>query len=114
MLISNLCDYSDAYIDVKGAITVEGHNVAKTRKKKANIKNNAPCWSCLSKINNTFIDKAEDPNIVMPMYDLLEYSDNYSITSESLWNYYRDEVNDIANENNAAGIKINNNKIITG
>ena len=43
MLISNLCDYSDAYIDVKGAITVEGHNVAKTRKKKANIKNNAPC-----------------------------------------------------------------------
>ena len=48
------------------------------------------------------------------MYDLLEYSDNYSITSESLWNYYRDEVNDIANENNAAGIKINNNKIITG
>ena len=114
MLRSNLCDYSDAYIDVKGTITVEGHNVAKTRNKKLILRIMLHVRHAYQKVNNTFIDKAEDPNIVMPMYDLLEYSDNYSITSESLWNYYRDEVNDIANENNAARIKINNNKIITG
>ena len=47
------------------------------------------------------------------MNNLLEYSNNYSITSESLWNYQRDEVNDDANENNAAGNKINNSKTIT-
>ena len=46
----------------------------------------------MSKINNTFIDNVED--IVMPMYSLLEYSDNYSMTSGSLWNYFRDEIND--------------------
>ena len=45
---------------------------------------------------------AEDLDIVIPMYNLLEYSDNYSMTSGSLWNYYRDEINDDANENNAA------------
>ena len=50
------------------------------------FKNNAPFQSCISKINNTFIDTAEDLDIVMPMYNLLEYSDNYSITSGSLWN----------------------------
>ena len=46
----------------------------------------------------------------MPMYYLLEYSDNYSMTSGSLWNYYRDEINDDGNENIAANIRINNNK----
>ena len=49
----------------------------------------------------------------MPMYNLLEYSDNYSMTSGSLWNYYRDEINDDGNENNAANNRINNNKTIT-
>ena len=50
----------------------------------------------------------------MPMYTLLDYSDNYSIASGSLWNYYRDEVNDDANGNNNVGnYKINNNKTIT-
>ena len=53
------------------------------------------------------MDNAEDLDIVMPMYNLLEYSDNYAMTSGSLWNYYRDEINDDANENNAA-----NNRII--
>ena len=48
----------------------------------------------------------------MPMYNLLEYSDNYSMTSGSLWNYYRDDVNDDANENNVARNKISNNKSI--
>ena len=49
----------------------------------------------------------------MPMYNLLEYSDNYSMTLESLWYYYRDEISDDANENNAANNRINNNKRIT-
>ena len=56
-------------------------------------------------INNTFIDNAEDLYIVISMYILLEYSDNYSKTSGSLWNNYRDEVNDSANENNDAIIE---------
>ena len=71
------------------------------------FKNNAPFCSCLSKINNTLIDNAEDLDIVMQMYNLLEHSDNYSVTSGSLWNYYRDEVND-----DAANNKLNNNKKI--
>ena len=102
-----MCDYSDAYIAVKGRISVEENNVAKII-----LKNNAPFRSCISKINNTFIDSAEDLCIVMPMCNLLEYSDNYSMTSGSLWNYCRDKVNDDANENNAARNKINNNKTI--
>ena len=79
MLRTDLFDYRDAYIVVKGTITVEGD------KKKFFFRPG------ISKINNTFIDNAEDLDIVMPMYNLLEYSDNYSITSRSLWNFYRDE-----------------------
>ena len=63
-------------------------------------------WYCISKINNTFTDNAEDLDIAVQMYNLLEYSENYSITSGSFWIYYGDEVNDDANENNAACIKI--------
>ena len=66
------------------------------------------------KINNTFIENAEDFNIIMPVHNLLEYNDNYSMTSGSWWNYYRDEVNDAANENNDGGnCKINKNKAPT-
>ena len=86
MLISDLCDYSDAYIVVKGTITVEGHNDDKERNKEWTFKNNASFRSYISKINKTFIDNAEDLDIVMPMYNLLEYSKNYSMTLESLWN----------------------------
>ena len=57
----------------------------------------APFSSCISKINNTFVDNAEGFDIVMPMYNLLEYSDDYSMTSGSLWSYYRDKVNNAAN-----------------
>ena len=56
----------------------------------------------------TFVDNTEDLDFVMAMYNLLEYRNNYSITSGSLWNYYRDGVNDAANENDAANKKINN------
>ena len=111
MLRSNLCDYSDAYIVVKGRIKVEGNDGDKKRSKKLTFKNNVPFRSTISKINNTFIDNAEDVDIIMPMYNLLEYRDNYSMTSGSLWNYYRDEINDDAGEN--VNNRINNNKTIT-
>ena len=94
MLRSYLCDYSDACIVVKERISVTGTNDANRRNKKLTFKNNSPFRSCMKKINNTFVDSAEDIDIVMPMYNLLEYSDNYSMTSGSLWNYYRDEIND--------------------
>ena len=92
---------------MKGRITVEGDNNAK---KKLTFKNNAPFRSRISKINNSFIDNAEDLDIVMPMYSLLEYSNHYSITLGNLWNYH--EINDDANENNTARNKININKTI--
>ena len=66
MLTSDLCDYSDAYIVVKGNINVTDPNVA-AYDKKLDFKNNAPFTSCISKINNKLIDNAEDLDIVMPM-----------------------------------------------
>ena len=92
MLRSNLCHYSDAYIVIKGKITVTNpHNDAYD--KKLAFKTNAPFINCISKINNTLIDNAADLDIVMPMYNLIEYSKNYRKTTWSLWNYYRDEPN---------------------
>ena len=93
MLRSDLCDCGDAYIVVKGTITVESTNDANERIKNLTFKNNTPFISCISKISNTFIGNAEDPDIFIPMYNLLEYSENYSITSGNLWKYYRDAVN---------------------
>ena len=91
MLQSNLCDDSDAYIVVKRTISVaDPNNVAYN--KKLSFKNNAPFISCIT-INNTLIDNGEDLDIVMPMYNLIEYSKSYSKISGSLWNYYRDEPN---------------------
>ena len=113
ILRPDLCDYSDAYIIVKGKITVTGKNNDNRVNKKLVFKNNAPFRSCIWKINNTFIDNAEDLDIVMPMYNLLEYSDNYSVTSGSLWNYYRHEINDDKNENDANENMINIIKITT-
>ena len=92
MLRSDLCDYSDAYIVVKGDITVTDPNNNAYDKKLA-FKNNAPFISCILKINSTLIDNAEYLDIVMPMYNLIEYSKNYSKTTGSLWNYYRNEPN---------------------
>ena len=82
MLRSSLCDYGDAYILVKGNITVnntaaEGAAATNTNKKVI-FKNFAPFTNCISKINNTQIDTAECIDIVMPMYSLIEYSDNCS------------------------------------
>ena len=94
MLRSSLCDYSDAYILVKGNISVNNNAgagaAANNTNKKVIFKNCAPFTNCISKINNTQIDNAEYIDIVMPMYNLIEYSDNYSKTSESLWQYCKD------------------------
>ena len=64
------------------------------------FKNNAPFINCISKINGIKIDNAEDLNVVMPMYNLLEYSKNYRKKKGSLWNYYRDEPNSSTDNNN--------------
>ena len=100
MLRSNLCDYADAYILVKGTITITGagnDDAARQgdeRDKGVIFKNCAPFTKCISRINNTDIDNAKDIDIVMPMYNLIDFSDNYSKTSGSLWQYYKDEPND--------------------
>ena len=110
MLKSNLCNFSDAYIVVKGRITVADPNDANYDKKLA-FKNNAPFTSCISKINNTLVDNAEDLDIVMPLYNLLEYSKNYRKTTGGLWNYYRDEPNSgIGGENNNVNYSIKDSK----
>ena len=93
MLRSDLCDFSDVYIVVKGEITVTNPNNAK-RNKAVAFKNNAPFINCISKINGVQIDNAEDLDVVMPMYNLLEYSKNYKKVTGSLWNYYSDEPSD--------------------
>ena len=92
MLRSNLCDYSDAYILVKGTITVNGivngaENEILRRNRPLILKNNAPFVSCMTKINNEFVEHADDLDIVMPMYNLLEYSKNYRKTISLLYNY---------------------------
>ena len=91
MLRSDSCDFSDAYIDVKGTITLEGDNDAYKRKKSVAFKNNAAFINCISKINGVQTGNAEDLDVVMLMYNLLEYSKNYKKTTGSLWNFYRDE-----------------------
>ena len=94
MLRSSLCDYSDAYILVKGNITVNNTAAdgaaANNTNKKVIFENCAPFTNCISKINNTQIDNAEYIDIVMPMYNLIEYSDNYSKTSGSLRQYCKE------------------------
>ena len=111
MLKSNLCDYSDAYILVKGTITVtapDANNVRNKRNRPLILKNNAPFVSCITRINGELIEDADDLDIVMPMYNLLEYSKNYKKTIGSLYNYYRDELSDDADDNNFDHIKVVN------
>ena len=109
MLRYNLFDYADSYILVKGTITITGSagpvagrtgeqllaaRQADERDKEVTFKNCAPFTKCISRINNTDIDNAHDIDIVMPMYNLTEYSDNYSKISGRLWQYYKDDPND--------------------
>ena len=92
MLQSDLCDYNDAYTVVKGTITVTKINNNAYNKKLA-FKNNAPFISCISEINNTLTDNAEDLGIAMSTYHLNDYSKSYSKTSGCLWNCFKDEPN---------------------
>ena len=105
MLRSSLCDYSDTYILVKGNISVNDNAgagaAANNIGKKVIFKNCAPFTNCISKINNTQIDNTEYIDIVMPMYNLIEYSDNYSKTSGSLWQYCK-EIPAVNNQGNIA------------
>ena len=112
MLRSDLCDYADAYVLVNGVITVNGivngvENEIIRRDRKLILKNNAPFISCMTRINNELTEDADDLDIVMPMYNLLEYSKNYIKTIGSLYNYYRDELSDDNNPNNF----LNNNVV---
>ena len=93
--VNSLCDYSDAYILVKRRITITGGGAdaaarqADERNKEVIFKNCAGFINCKSEINNTEIDNTKDIDTVMPMCNLIEYSDNYSKTSGSLWKCYK-------------------------
>ena len=113
MLRSDLCDYADAYILVNGATTVTApagtNNIRDKKNRPVILKNNAPFLSCITRINNEFIEDADDLDIVMPMYNLLEYSKNYRKTIGSLYNYYRDELSD---DNIPAGNAFDNIRVV--
>ena len=115
MLRSNLCDHSDAYILVKGTITVtapgvnnNANDIRDKRNRPGILKYNAPFVSCITRINGELIEDADDLDIVMSMCNLLEYSKNYRKTIGSLYNYYRDELSDNAVDNNFDNIKVVN------
>ena len=115
MLRSNLCDYSDAHVLVKGAIIVttpgvnnNANNIRDKRNRPVILKNNVPFVSCITRINGELIEDADDLHMVMSMYNLLEYSKNYRKIIGSLYNYYRDELSDDADDNNFDNIKVVN------
>ena len=89
MLRSDLCDCCDADIVVERDITVAGANHRDKHSRNLVLQNNTPFISCISKIINTLVNNAEDLDIVMHMYNLIEYSKNYSNTSGALWSYYK-------------------------
>ena len=99
VLRSSLCDYADEYI-LQTTITVTGagdNDAAKLldeRNKGVIFKNCASFTKCISRRNGTEIDNAQDVDIIMPMYNMIEYSDSYSKTSGSLWQYYKKYPND--------------------
>ena len=115
---SRLCDYSNAYILVTGNITVKRINAADTADIAlgaiTQVKNCTPFKKCRTEINETFVGETDFINITMPMYNLIEYSDNYSDTSGSLWQFKRDEIinnADVTNDNNAPSFKYKANLI---
>ena len=95
MLKSSLCDYSEAYIHIKVKVTITGAGddaaarQADERDEGVAFKNCAPFTNCINEINNILIDNAKDIDIIMLIYNLIEYSDNYAKASGSLWQYYR-------------------------
>ena len=91
---SSLGYYRNGYILVKRKISVNNTAAAdadaNNTNKKVIFQNCAPFTDCIRKINNTQVNNAKDIDIVMPMYNLIEYSDNYSKTSGRLWQYCKD------------------------
>ena len=87
VLKSSLCDYKDAHILVIGNITIAGHNLSP----QVAFKDCAPFSKCVTKIDQTAIDDAENLDLVIPMYNLIEYSLNYSKATASLWFYSKAE-----------------------
>ena len=117
MLRSDLCDYADAYIlqlQVQlctiGTITVAGNRPRDRQNRALILKNNAPFISCITRINRELIEYADDLDIVMPMYNLLQYSKNYKKTVGSLYNYHRDELSNDNDNNNFDNIKVVNSE----
>ena len=113
MLRSDLCDYADVYILVNGTITVTApagaNNIRDEKDRPLILKNNAPFVSRITRINGELIEDADDLDIVMPMYNLLEYSKNYRKTIGSFYNYYRDE---LTNDNISAGNTFDNIRVV--
>ena len=112
MLKSSLCDDSDAYIHVRRTITVNNtaaeSAAANNSNKNVIFKNCAPFTNCISQINNTNLDNAKYLDIVIPMYNLIKYNNNYSKTSGSLWQCTKDVP---AVDNNNAIVDFNNNNL---
>ena len=100
---SNLCDYSDTYVLVTRDITVTAvavnTNVA--------FKNCAPFTRCVTHINDEYVETVDNLDIIMPMYNLLEYSDNYADSSGSLYQFKRDE-SPMNDNNNPLNVALNN------
>ena len=121
MLNSGLCDYRDAYILAKGTIIVSNTGrlaVPNNRNRKISFKNCVPFTDCISEINNTQVGNSKDVDVVMSMYNLIEYGDIYSKTTGRSWQYYRDErvldnadaiIDFHANDNNNNNNNNNNN-----
>ena len=93
MIRSNLCDYIDGYIVVSETIAITGAR-ADERNKGVIFKNSAQFTEYISETYNAQIVNAKEIDVVVPMYNLIEYSNNYSKTSGSLWQYYKDDPND--------------------
>ena len=92
LLESSLCDYCSAYSLVTGSMRI----TSAANNTKAAFKNCTSFTNCRTEINETFVDKIEHISIAMPMYNLIEYSNNYSDTSGSLWQFKRDEIEENA------------------
>ena len=116
MIRSNFCHYSDVFILVIGTITVPnradaGATVSNTNKKVI-FKNCAPFTDCITEINSTQVNDAQKIDIVMPMYNLIEYSDAYSKTSGNLWQYYRGKL-DLDKNSNIIDFPANNSNSVS-
>ena len=107
-MLSNICNYSDAYVlvteNMKVAALDTDNNFA--------FKNCAPFTWCVTHINDEHIDNAENLDIIMPMYNLIEYSDNYTDTSGSLWHFKRDK-SPTNNNKNHINVATNNHHLNT-